>query len=104
MKTKSIGVCTKRDKKGKIIPHAKLFVDTLKTETEIAEEKINIYKTFPNDNTLLCCQEHKATCQRFLEFLEAFITIDDKNPDKQNYNGKIADLKNAIKLYTGVGI
>ncbi len=56
------------------------------------------------------CETHKATCQRWLEFLEEVsipinfdksISIKDKSPRVQQ---KITDLKQAIKEYENNGI
>jgi len=104
----------------------------MKKEIEVAKRSINGWKmTKPDDNELWRlnvwmnrCQEHKATCERFLEFLkkqEKLIEAecledccDYKKGGKGNMcyicihsmknKEEIADLKNAIKLYTGVGI
>lgn len=77
----------------------------MKTETEIAEGNVKLYGT----NTHYCSQEHKQSCQRFLEFLED----DDMCPARfsGNYSSgleifedKIIDLKKAIEIYEGHGI
>lgn len=83
----------------------------MKTETQIAEENIKRFKNsqrsvldwggkiaFPE-----VCKSHKASCQRFLEFLEkeskGFCSVSDCR-----FCEKIQDLKQAIKLYEDNGI
>ncbi len=82
------------------------------TETQIAEENIrNIKKLeLPEMNQANISGmiiEHKASCQRFLEFLELEIKniFDIKNQFfKADIDRKINDLKQAIKLYEDNGI
>ena len=98
----------------------------MKTETIIVEENIKLLKqrmqTFEtNARRKGLCISHKASCQRFLEFLEkdvksidAEIKIAKKHKAelsirvyelwKMRNNQKITDLKNAIKKYDEVGI
>ena len=91
----------------------------MKTETQIAEENMNkitelkfnlrmkrvtTTPTAQFDYHIQVVEEkakeHKATCQRFLEFLEGIhITI-----GKSDKEEKITDLKQAIKLYEDAGI
>lgn len=82
-------------------------------ETQIAKENVRRYNLFSNDNTLLCCQEHLATCQRFLEFLDTWNINEIKKKEKifdldffqgEEFNSKITDLQNAIKIYKDAGI
>ena len=70
-----------------------------KTETQIAEENIKL------DDGLVCAK-HKATCQRWLEFLEKKLpNIDRASPTGQLLMDlQITDLKQAIKLYNEAGI
>ncbi len=86
----------------------------MKTETQIAEEDINFRRLLIRSasNFEKCDVQmrrrmisHKASCQRFLGFLNIH--------DKQDYRGcgsrsfveeKITDLKQAIKLYEDNGI
>jgi len=83
-------------------------------ETKIAKENIEDYKRNKkykhlenlSYGSLLCCDEHKQTCQRWLEFERGM------NP-KQFRAGSVLyeiiqknveDLKQAIKLYEENGI
>lgn len=79
-----------------------------KTETQIAEENIRSWEDHNKDKTgHFICFEHKATCQRFLDFLEDCRTfrhlLEGRKLDDQLLN-KITDIQNAIKLYTEAGI
>lgn len=70
----------------------------MKNEIDIAKANVESYK---KDNLIskVFGQEHLASCQRFLEFLDGFIKKDF------NYlNNKIKDLQNAIKIYNEAGI
>ena len=93
---------------------------TSKTETQIAKENIKRIEDemkfggkhenweYGTNPTLYGyearAEEHKTSCQRFLEFLE-----DYEKDTGDFYVGdmvfrKITDLKQAIKLYNGAGI
>ncbi len=92
------------------------FIIKMKTETKIAEENIRIILEIKDidwvEDSLKILRklskEHKASCQRFLEFLEDLIEWADKNNMAndfyQDLTLKITDLKNAIKKYDEVGI
>ncbi len=89
----------------------------MKTETKIAEENIKDYRRVEKEELeisplhyLGLCNFHKASCQRFLEFLEDKEKVIDNFETEmtsgfgQNYydislSKKITDLKNAIKKY-----
>ncbi len=80
---------------------------TSKTETQIAEENIKEYleeekKFFTSDRKLdylkAYIDNHKSSCERFLEFLENKILSNIFTKEK------IPDLKQAIKLYSENGI
>ncbi len=82
----------------------------MKTETKIAEENIKKWNSWEGvEKPRLIyggkCHEHKASCQRFLEFLEDYYsqykTIGRKLGKVLN---KITDLKDAIKKYNEAGI
>ena len=82
----------------------------MKTETEIAKENVRDYQRVKKEDLeisplhyLGLCNFHKATCQRFLEFLEEHKYRDDDWNEKAIQN-KITDLKNTIKLYEDAGI
>jgi len=75
-------------------------------ETKIAKENVEkLGELLSPDKYVIKgkCQEHKQTCQRWLEFLEDVDRI-----DCQVCTGvlqtKIKDLKQAIKTYEDVGI
>ena len=80
----------------------------MKTETQTAKSHI---KKVYNETTQIQkgimriqVREHKASCQRFLEFLEF---IKNKGRDaltNLEIEEKIIDLKQAIKLYEDAGI
>ena len=86
--------------------------EEMKTETQIAKENIRelikekIYKMEHY------CISHKASCQRFLEFMECLKTDSEFNYESCSYcnindediKDKITDLKQAIKLYEDNGI
>ena len=86
----------------------------MKTETQIAEENIKNWKfTKPQDEELWRlniylskCQQHKASCQRFLEFLEELreYLFSTELGCSEEILRKITDLKQAIKLYSENGI
>jgi len=94
----------------------------MKTELEIAKENIARYnfnkaKQYAEDmiTNITQNEEHKATCQRWLEFLESKqLYISSFKDDVTNgfgqsdYNldlgSKIKDLKQAIALYEKEGI
>ena len=91
----------------------------MKTETQITEENIKSWKfTKPQDKELWRlniylskCQQHKASCERFLEFLEDFKgALPLAEPDEVYYSlrdmieEKITDLKQAINSYSENGI
>jgi len=86
----------------------------MKTETQIAQENIEdvrrVLKQLLSTSELHykgLCFFHKASCQRFLEFLTdtMIINIDMCPKDNEEYiKNKITDLKQAIKLYEDDGI
>ena len=94
----------------------------MKTETQIAEENIEFIKECKEENNTLQAETHKASCERFLDFLEegcgkewddsaVGFTWVCKKPDKKGFrayckrcNKRITDLKRAIKLYNEAGI
>ena len=96
----------------------------MKTETQIAKEKIFDWSSNSDSGKInkhiritlkFGCQEHKQSCQRFLEFLEGLIrfSVDRKekwkervlNIDAENQiKEEITDLENAIKSYDNAGI
>ena len=77
----------------------------MKTETQITQNNIGNYLSSKKDNLVyVYCKEHKASCQRFLEFLEGF-EYDGESKSRLSYLlGKMVDLKQAIKLYDEVEI
>ena len=72
----------------------------MKTETQIAKENIKIYKAGEKviQISVEILEEHKATCQRFLEFLKGY-EMNMPHYYLQARKEKITDLKQAIKLY-----
>ena len=79
----------------------------MKTETQIAEENIKVWKERIDKRTMeMACREHKASCQRFLEFLEETFgkDLDIEEEFDTIIHKKIQDLKQAIKLYNEAGI
>lgn len=79
----------------------------MKTETQITEENIKIYKASGNiiKISVEILEEHKTSCQRFLEFLGQFGYTDISHNSKFDLlEKKTADLKQAIKLYDEAGI
>lgn len=84
----------------------------MKTETQIAEKDIGIFWVLRNTKqrthkNRLIMQTHKASCQRFLEFLEKNynnFTWDGLQKAIQPLLKKQDDLKNAIKKYEENGI
>lgn len=78
----------------------------IKTETQIAQENVKDLKRVTKEKLEISplhykglCFFHKATCQRFLEFLEG-----QGYEDCKEETDKITDLKQAIKLYEDNGI
>ncbi len=88
----------------------------MKTETKITEENIKKCKAFLKVRWLDVCQEHKASCQRFLpnkertlNWLRIFITkfsvrtnVSERmevEAECRKLDYEITDLKNAIKKY-----
>lgn len=87
----------------------------MKTETQIAEEKIKSWREHESTPyrlvRLASCKSHKASSQRFLEFLEEEMkrweTINEISSayiSTGELEEKIQDLKQAIKLYDENGI
>ena len=93
----------------------------MKTETQIAEENLKSYKeevetwgtpdTWKVDIPESCfisqtnCESHKASCERFLGFLESLVGVLRTNKESSmKIEEKITDLKQAIKLYDDTGI
>ena len=95
----------------------------MKTETKIAKFNIKTWKREDMDTFIrvyyYACEQHKASCERFLEFLEELkreIESEDMvgsgNMEKyceefesfKIHLNKITDLKQAIKLYNEAGI
>ncbi len=72
----------------------------MKTEHEIAKENIK-------DFTTLATEEHKGSCERFLDFLEEAkekIVYVENEITHYLMQEKITDLKQAIKEYDNHGI
>ncbi len=81
----------------------------MKTETQIAKEHLEFYNSkIPKDERDFTdgqMQEHKQSCQRFLDFLEEQrMELKDKGLTWLDFKQKIVDLKIAIKLYEANGI
>ncbi len=83
----------------------------MKTETQIAQEnierKISFQKMTPMNTAIFgICKTHKATCQRFLEFLRKMKGRQQRWLTYQliPLSKKMVDLENAIKLYNEAGI
>ena len=89
----------------------------MKTETQTTKANVKYYKEYRGTGFekiwLVKCQEHKSSCQRFLEFLEAeYDALDKMSLDtfsvlykiRKRIFDKITDLKQAIKLYNEAGI
>ncbi len=89
----------------------------MKTETQIAKGHILIWKgtkkesEIAHESVKYSLRQHKATCQRFLEFLEEEMkrgeTINELSEayiSTGELEEKITDLKQAIKLYEDAGI
>ena len=90
----------------------------MKTETRIVQENIYILRNrkFKNEDIMidvcrLKCEEHKSSCQRFLEFLEEEMKrwmkineLSDTYISTGELEEKITDLKQSIKLYNEAGI
>jgi hypothetical protein len=82
----------------------------MKTEHEIAKENIKNWKRGSKwISSPARCNEHKQTCQRWLEFLEKLKwTIGNKGINDENSQDKvrkkITDLKQTIKEYEDNGI
>ncbi len=91
----------------------------MKKETNIAKKKLKEYKK--EGNKIFSCERrldylkayidnHLASCQRFLEFLDnlygqAVLTIGtDKEYVPIEINNKIKDLQDAIKVYEDGGV
>ena len=84
----------------------------MKTETQITEKNIILHKKAWDELTKSQLNEkateHKASCQRFLEFLKELES--HKVSEHRKYQSvcefciKITDLKQAIKLYEEAGI
>ena len=74
----------------------------MKKEKQIAKENIQFIKECKEENNSIPAESHKASCERFLEFLEDLnleIYLHQTNTKKKDYREKIIDLKQAIKLY-----
>ena len=94
------------------------------TETKIAEEKVKKYLKCREDYKFsidkselskdICtnnynkiigrCEEHKASCQRFLEFFGSLHFGGYVPSRKRKITQKEDDLKQAIKIYDDAGI
>ncbi|HEC40021.1 hypothetical protein LCGC14_0509740 [marine sediment metagenome] len=75
----------------------------MKSETQIAEELIYYRKRIRGTVSVIFnrCKEHKASCERFLVFLDKLF----KDGGITDFSAKkMLDLKQAIKLYNEVGI
>ena len=73
-------------------------------ETKIAKQNIEVLRSFEvqgGDGDKDVCIEYKQTCQRWLEFLENIVVYKYIEAD---YQSKIKDLKQTIKLYDEVEI
>ena len=75
----------------------------VKSETKIAEENISNWRFLVDEKHNTICREHKASCQRFLEWLNR-MNYNWTEESKEGFAFKITDLKNAIKKYDEVGI
>jgi len=79
-------------------------------ETKIAKENVeevyNIVAPTVKGMEREKVRIHKATCQRWLEFLDLFIACESCCPDtfKSKIKPKITDLKQTIKIYEDNGI
>ena len=72
----------------------------MKTELEIAKENVGELKLSERDiRSIIKCEEHLASCKRFLEFLER---LSQPSP-MPNIEKKIQDLQEAIKIYKDNG-
>ena len=95
----------------------------MKTETQIAKENVEVYENpFPDGiegnpwtdkirssvkiDIKETCKTHKASCQRFMEFLEETFgkDLDIEEEFDTIIHKKTIDLKQAIKLYDEAGI
>ena len=86
----------------------------MKTETKIAEENIKEYKEWlnltPDIFRFNYCKRHKASCERFLEFLEDWEDCRSGNDCFPcgsclvKITERLIDLRNAIKKYVEAGI
>lgn len=89
----------------------------MKLETQIAKENIKLYEGMRGNvnsqaREFKICEEHKASCQRFLEFLEnkKFWYMKCLSCKRRpvhfvlDFKEKITDLKQAISLYEKEGI
>ena len=76
----------------------------MKTETDIAEKLIRERELYNQhkDRFNRILEEHKSSCERFLEFLD-YLGKQEKSINICFHN-KITDLKQAIKLYNEAGI
>ena len=89
----------------------------MKTETQIAKENIKTSERYENNVVAgfaphMVCKTHKVSCERFLEFLDGkkywYIKclMCKRRPVHVvlDFEEKITDLKQAIKLYDEAGI
>jgi len=67
------------------------------SEKEIAKKNFIKHNHINTFGTKEVCQEHLASCKRFLEFLKDGVI-------GNNTNDKIKDLQQAIKIYNEVGL
>lgn len=79
----------------------------IKTETQIAEDNIGKFDLVESKiikvRILSTMNSHKASCQRFLEFLEN-TEWSWSEESESAFIDKLTDLKNAIKKYDEAGI
>lgn len=78
----------------------------MKTETQIAEENISDREESGDMAYVGLCKEHKASCERFLEFLRDWTSFDTLGIEDLDFKIKdeVEDLKQAIDKYNEAGI
>lgn len=73
----------------------------MKTETQVAEEGLELWRRTSGMGIFQKMSGHKHTCKRWLKFLNPHPNI---FLGKFEVKEKIADLKQAIKLYSDMNI
>ena len=95
-----------------------IFVVKMKSETQIAQSNIDEHEEMNENSSQTPFNEvekinermetHKSSCERFLEFLEDLVNKSRVSfpltEDINNFDNKITDLKQSIKLYSENGI